>query len=334
MQTTFHPKPAHFEKKNQVCPNSLIFHRKMSDSAIRFVLALNGIWMNSRTWVPVQSDLAKRLNWGKKKMTRIIQECVELGYLKVTQNRDKKGLFNPNQFEFDIEGKYNENKEETECYPCAKNGSRINEENLHSEECPDDTFSTDNPNQRPENDPLPCSFMTNNLVLLANQETNKQEEKDLFVCSFDENQKKIIELLKPHAFPDIEIHRMFGLPAEQIENALLAYEQYRKGREIDNPIGCIKTAILGAWKPNKTKVDLEKEKELIEKNLKSKVDENQVFAENLIKKYYNKFTNEFSISFSGLAINLKSKTGVYPLSIMDADFKNVLEWFVESNINK
>lgn len=331
MKATFHPKPAHFEKKSQVCPNSLIFHRNMSDSAIRFILALNGIWMNCRTWVPIKSDLEKRLNWYPKKMSNVIKECVKFGYLKVRQFRGKKGRFAPIEFEFDIEGKYLEECPHNEYEPHTQNDLRLNEENTHSEECPEDMFSTNDQTRLAVNDLLPCSSKKPNLVLLDNQETNKQQEENLFVCSLDENQKKIKDLLKPHDFPDKEIERMFGLPAEQIEDALLAFEQYRTGKDIENTIGFIKKAILSAWKPNKKKINETEERERIEKESIDKIDENTRFAEKVIQKISYKFNQNFEISFSGLAIILKSKTGCYPLNLLDDDFKDVLDWFVNSN---
>lgn len=330
-KTTFHAKPAHFEKKDQICPNSLIFHRNMSDSAIRFILALNGIWTSCRTWIPVQSDLEKRLNWTSKKMRRIIKECVHFGYLKVRQNRSKNGQFTPNEFEFDIDGKYNQIPSHNEYEPMDENGVRLKNENPHYEECPHNEYEPITQKPPAVKDQLPCSSKTFNLVLLANQETNKQKDEDLFVCSLDENQKKILDLLKPYDFPDKEIERMFGIPAQQIQNALLAYDQYRKGKTIDNPIGCIKKAILSCWMPNKTKLNEAEERERIEKETRMTIEENESFTNRIIEKNQHNFNENFSVSFSGYAVNLKSKTGVYPLNILDADFKSVLEWFIDSN---
>ncbi len=113
----FRPRPAHFEHKSQIAPNSLVFHPKMTDATKLLLLALNGIVSCAPNWVVVQSDLQNRLNWGRAKMQSAIREGVYYGYIKVTQARqteskkDKdgkyiKGRFLQNEFEFDIDGGY------------------------------------------------------------------------------------------------------------------------------------------------------------------------------------------------------------------------------------
>jgi hypothetical protein len=118
MTTKFYPKPTYFEKKSQVVPNSLIFHREMTDAAKIFILALNGIATCAPGWTPIQCDLQKRLGWGREKMQKTIKECVRLGYLQVKQSRilnddekGKKGRFSHNEFYFDTEPSFLENKE-------------------------------------------------------------------------------------------------------------------------------------------------------------------------------------------------------------------------------
>ena len=112
----FYPKAAHFESKSIIAPNVLIFHRLMSDATKLLILALHAISTCAPSWTVVQSDVQKRMGWGRDKMNGAIKEAVQFGYLKVTQARkeeekDKdgnpiKGQFASNSFEFDILGGY------------------------------------------------------------------------------------------------------------------------------------------------------------------------------------------------------------------------------------
>lgn len=113
MNIKFYPKEAHFEHKSQVCPNSLVFHRGLSDAAKLLLLALNGIATNTRTWKIIQCDVQARLGWGRDKMRDAMRCCIQFGYMKVKQARclqkdqnSKKGQWAHNEFEFDMEGKY------------------------------------------------------------------------------------------------------------------------------------------------------------------------------------------------------------------------------------
>lgn len=126
LSSKFYPKKAYFESKSQVAPNSLIFNRDLSEPAKIFLLALNGIISCTQNWVPVQSDIQKRLGWGQEKMENAIRSCVNHGFLNVKQNRGEKGRFGPNDFEFCLEGSF-------------KNLGNI----VTSEKCPHNTVSTD-----------------------------------------------------------------------------------------------------------------------------------------------------------------------------------------------
>ena len=101
----FYPKHAFFESKSQVAPNSLVFNPNMTDGAVRFILALNAIATCAPNWTPVQTDIQKRLRWGRDKMCKVIKECIKLGYLMKKQKR-QDGQFNYNEFEFDTVPSY------------------------------------------------------------------------------------------------------------------------------------------------------------------------------------------------------------------------------------
>lgn len=112
-KNTFTKKPAHFESKSQIAPNSLIYNRNLSDAAIRLILALNAI---PDSWIIVQCDIQQRLGWGREKMQNAIKECVQFGFMKVTQSREK-GQFSKNNFEFDTSPSYLEKPTHNEYEP-------------------------------------------------------------------------------------------------------------------------------------------------------------------------------------------------------------------------
>ncbi len=120
MSAKFYPKPAQFESKHCVAPNSLIFNRELKDREKIFLLSLQAISTNTKTWVVCQTDLANRLGWGREKMEKCIKVCKKLGYLKVKQNR-KNGQFSTNEFEFDLEGSYSKNNDNSSVEKCPHN---------------------------------------------------------------------------------------------------------------------------------------------------------------------------------------------------------------------
>ncbi len=180
MNSKFHPKPAYFETKNQVAPNRLIFNPNMSDALVRLLLALNGIATCTMNWIPIQSDLQKRLGWGKEKMQSTIKEGVRLGYLKVTQSREfsgkEKGRFTHNDFEFDLEGGYLKEEKTPQEKPA---------DNQH--EPRGDKPATAEPATVPQ--PLPCS----------NEEPclkNDNDVKEVVAVSDDEVKKQSLRVIE------------------------------------------------------------------------------------------------------------------------------------------
>jgi hypothetical protein len=185
----FYPKKAHFESKSQIAPNSLIFNRNLSEPAKIFLLALNGIISCTQNWVPIQSDIQKRLGWGQDRMENAIASCVKHGFLKVKQQRTEKGKFAPNDFEFCLEGSF------------------INCINNHqSEECPHTPFSTvggfpvtvhpstDNPYI-----PIPSSVPKRDIYIGNAPTPKKQKAMDKDVPLF--HPKKELGLSKQRKFP-------------------------------------------------------------------------------------------------------------------------------------
>ena len=120
MNSQFYPKPARFETKSQVLPNSLFLHKGLSDSGKVLLSLFNGIATCAPGWTIVQSDIQARLGWGKQKMQEAIKSCVSHGFMKVRQSKNQKGLFQQREFEFDVEPSYLEEKpSHIECEPVS-----------------------------------------------------------------------------------------------------------------------------------------------------------------------------------------------------------------------
>lgn len=110
----FYIAPAKFESKSIVASNALIFHRTLTDSAKLLILAMHAILSCTHTWVIIQSDLQKRMGWGKEKMRGAIKNAEEHGFIKRRQGRRKelkdedgnlvKGQYAANEFDFDVTG--------------------------------------------------------------------------------------------------------------------------------------------------------------------------------------------------------------------------------------
>jgi len=230
----FYPKPAHFEKKCQVAPNAVVFHRKLSDGAKIFILALNGIITAAPGWTPIQSDLQKRLGWGRDKIRKIIKECVAYGYLKVSQSRDKEGKqFSHNEFEFDIDGGYVSQLPVTE-KPVTENPSTAlpplpSKKNNH-------TYEKNN-KQSPPTPPAPVAVSPEPVV----------------VCSLSIDREKKEAAIRA-VCPDISISTLKVITKHshgEIEDAIGSLTQAKLSAIVSNPIGYLVSAVKLGWKPNK-----------------------------------------------------------------------------------
>lgn len=336
----FRPRPAHFEHKSQIAPNSLVFHPKMSDATKLLLLALNGIASCAPNWTVVQCDLQNRMGWGRAKMQSAIREAVYLGYLLVTQTRqteskkDKngkyiKGQFSKNEFEFDINGGY----------PTGVNFKPSTVDHLPDPSCENDPTSGFEPRSGlsptalspPENQPLPCYEF--NLV----KEQTKQEQKEncSVVVVLSQEQKEIIKILEPYALQEEILQSFLSLPLNHLSESVVAYEQYlksetNKGKKVDNPIGALRRAILCKWKPNLTKVDKEEQKELKDHEISMLIFHNRTDANNAYNKYKEKFNENFSFHVNENAVTLKYKKGYSALALNDPDFSNILEYYIKA----
>lgn len=318
MATKFSPKEGHFEKRSQSCPNSLVFHRKLSDAGKLLILALNGISSTAPRWVIIQSDLQGRMGWGKEKMQAAIRDCVQYGYLKVKQakrqlNGDnwKKGQFSHNEFEFDLDGGYLTQTD-------LSSGASEPKTGFPSTAQPSTVYP-----------PLTCSSELN----VLKEQTNKEGEKPVVVCSSQEEEEKR-KILAKYQVGENFIQSCLSLSIEHLSLSCLAFDQYAQNKKLDNPHGCLRQAIAGAWKPNFTKqdkVDLENQKKA---DLNEKIAQNRQIALNLQEKYRHLFSKGNSFDVSDNVAHLNYTSSGYPLNLGEDDCIAVLEYFIDKQLLK
>lgn len=319
MKPIFKKVRGHFEKKSQVAPNALIYQETLSDAAVRLILALNAL---PDSWTIIQSDIQNRLCWNRKKMQKVIRECVESGYMKVYQNRQKKGLFSQNSFEFDT-------------VPSFLNS----EENDHSEKCPHNDCEPRDVlrravEPRTVNGSLLVSFVESNSI---KEQTNKvesvesvEEKPVLFVCSHSD-EIKIRERVKPYLLSESCIRAILTLSFEQIDQALIAYDQYAAKNTPDNPIGCIRQAIMAAWKPNVTTQDKEKNAKKEHTKKIELCELNRTHALSLYMKYKSSFNDRFKFDITDHCIYLKHGNRTCACGYIESDFKEILKAYIDNN---
>lgn len=319
-----HVRPAHFESKQFIAENSIVFHRQLSDSTKLLILAIHAIFSNTKEWTIVQSDLKNRMGWGKEKMRCAIREAERFGYLRVTQQRFtetkgiyQKGQYAPNEFEFDIKGGYIKDL-----------GTKENEKPSHNECEPLTGFQAPT-NQAPVNRPLPCSL--SRPLYKEQQQTPKEESTNVVVVPLDSEIQKKHEALSPYGFDDRNLSALSCLPLGQIVDAVAAYEQYKEHTEVSNPQGWIRNAIIGKWKPNSKKIDPEELRQQKESRTQQILKENVHKAKSLIARYAEFFTVSYQAALGDKVVHLRYVNSVFPLSLLEDDCISVLNHYLESN---
>jgi hypothetical protein len=323
MPTKFSPREGHFERKHQSCPNSLVFHRLLSDAGKLLILALNGITTSAPRWVIIQTDLQARMGWGREKMRNAINDCVKYGYLKVKQSKiqanddkGKKGQFSHNEFEFDLYGGY---------APCT-------EHTLEDTEPMTGFPPTAFPSS--ENQPLTCS-----LVELTKEEeqtnrmTQEEIEKVIVVCSLEDREEKL-KVLSKYQLPQSMIDSFISLSLEHLTQSCAAFDQYAKNKKLDNPHGCLRTAIVGQWKSNFTKQDKLDAQQAKMKEIDEKIVENRKIAEKMLQKYQKSFTDQHCFTVSDRIVQLKYKNSWSSLNLADDDFLDLMEHYLKTYLSK
>ena len=170
-----------------------------------------------------------------------------------------------------------------------------------------------------------------NKTLLNKHLEQQQASANLFVCSF-EDQKKIQQLLQPHGFKEKEIVKLYSVPLSEIENAVKAYDQFIESEKPGNPIGWIKSAIKGKWKPNPVRQNSDRQREILHEEHAEIRKKNRKFTEEVIKKYEDKFNDKFSISVDNSTVVVKNGIGYTPVNLLDKDFKKILDSYVKNKL--
>jgi hypothetical protein len=339
MSAKFFPKEAKFEKKSQVAPNAIVFHRQLSDAGKLLLLALNGIATCTYTWTVIQSDIQKRMGWGRDKMRGAVHECIKHGYMKIKQNRlvhsqdpenkwQKKGQFAHNEFEFDMEPSYlNENQQDAEKCP-------------HNECQPTPDFpSPDVPsteNQSSENKALPS---TRDLPCIGEQTNSDEAEPVVVIPSYEEDEEdQKRDILEDIGLPENLMPSCLCLSLSHIKDAVAAFEQYKdkkavKGEIVENPIGMLRRALMSGWKPNITKEDLQNIKNQKAKRELDAFQKNKQFAVKLAQENRAFFTNSFCLDTEKHenCVILKYASSFMPLPYNEEGFMEILEYYIENN---
>lgn len=81
----FQPDEESYEEGFVVVFNHIIINKELSDAAYRLLTYLHS---NSATWTVYSRYTAKRLGWGREKLTKAIRELYNLGFITRIQTRD------------------------------------------------------------------------------------------------------------------------------------------------------------------------------------------------------------------------------------------------------
>ncbi len=255
----FKRRETHFYKKSSIVPNHLFFDPKITDPALRLLLALNAV---PDSWVVHRTDIMKRLEWGKDKIKGAV-DCLEnLGYLKVTQSKDESGRFLPNTYEYDVHPVYLANSSlENELTPSH---------NEYEPEAGDPSPEDPSAGDPPPVDPHISLFSEKSMFIEEQQQQMKAGDPSVVVV-FSEEQKKILRLLdsvdSSKEIQEIAIKFSF----EHVQKAVEAFKQRLASGTLVNPTGFLRISIEKGWKPNEVKSqDTDDKKDELEELHKNK----------------------------------------------------------------
>lgn len=317
MTAKFYPKPAHFESKSQVAPNSLVFHRGLTDEAKILILALNGISTNAPKWTIVQCDIQSRLGWGLKKMQSAIKSAVNCGYLIVTQGHHeessdsfKKGQFKPNEFEFDIDGGY-----------IKKEYIYSQEKRPHNESEPMRRQAL-TPRAMTPREALPCSS--------RDIPSEKKKETQDFLSSLNFEDQRKMRFLSDFNLEDSYLSVLLQYDYDRIVLGARGALQWKKRREdsggsVDDLGGAFVKFVTQGWKPYKTQEDIEDEKSQLNAEKESQIMERHREAKTLEGQWANilPFKYSFKVHERNITVSLNGK---YPtIELSDPDSIQILK---------
>lgn len=340
MATTANPhferKKWKFEEKSQVCPNSLVFNLNLSDQAKILLLALNGITSTTPNWQIRQSDIQKRLNWGKERMQKAIKNCIANGYMQTRMIRGKNGKFDHKYFEFDMEPTFSSEKPAFFGHPTPVEESQ---ENTH--------FSQGKPSHT-QCEPLPGLPLTANQPLLTrniniSKENNKQHpesppqkianpspEPVVVVLSSPDQEK--LDLLNPYHFDPQTLEKLATFPADRIKTAISALEQRIASKGIANPSGFLRVAIIQGWRPNQLNENSQNNLEQKTDRIRTKTINNIKIANKMIENYIP--TEQCKAYISDSVAYLITPSGCFPLDMAEDDSLDILSFYLETNLLK
>jgi len=190
------------------------------------------------------------------------------------------------------------------------------------------SFQTDDPIG---SNPLPPPFkpMTNTETSSEIFPQQQHVEPSAVVVS-----SEIQELLRPYPIPKEKILEFANIPIEELRSRILAFEQYKeKKRNIDNPMGCLISAIVESWKPSE-KICQEKKQQQEQKQRSETLDSNRRIATDLEKEYNSEFTRYCNFEIKDNLLWIKSENKLNPLDLSDIESIKMLRSFINKNFKK
>jgi hypothetical protein len=174
------------------------------------------------------------------------------------------------------------------------------------------------------NDPLKNEGR-NNKPLKVEPLNNKQ---DVVVVPLE-----IRKIFEEFSLKEDKLLEFSKIPMEELRNRILAFEQYRAKRYVDNHTGCLITAIEEAWKPSE-KISKEQQQQTEQEQRVDKVESNRAIAIQLEAKYCQKFTRHTNFEVKSNIIYMKLDSKIYPADLSDDKCIDLLKDFIQKNFSK
>ena len=136
-------------------------------------------------------------------------------------------------------------------------------------------------------------------------ESNNKQQDVVVVPS------EIRKMFEEFSLNDEKLLEFAKIPIEELRNRILAYEQYRDKRYIDNPTGCIIRAVEESWKPSE-KPSQEKQQQTEQEQRDKLFKENHKQALELKEVYQSQFTRQkyFSVLSKGVEVIFDNRCGI------------------------
>lgn len=253
--------------------------------------------------------LAKEFSINIETVYNILNELIEAGYCQRTQISGQKGRFGGMQYEYSESPRF-KNKVPQTVLPCTVPPSTVKP--VQHNNIP--KHKKDSLHKKKEQPAPECM--------------NVPRKPSVVVPSFFEEKKAALSrfCLEPR-----KLKELMGFELNQIRDAILAFDQFASTNQIENVVGCLTTAIRGAWKPNLDAASV--------KRIKENLEPHQEAARKRILSQLKPLVEAQSMNLKdGVKIKLTSHMVflIYPhgqtaLQLWNEDAIVMVEYFLETN---